>query len=204
MSLLLTFDRGCEVSVIRRLGRGSDELTIVVAAEYPTWKFYPSRSEPPAWVTDVVAAFAAVSAEIDSQANHGVTSDAALAFLRPGLMSLGFEIESGKTKAGKITRPVLFGEMGRPDVAYDGFHPDHGIVLEVEAGRGAANNADYRDLVRTSLIVDAEYLVLAMMLQYQAGTGIWRSYERTRGQIDAIYESERLRLPFKGVLLVGY
>jgi hypothetical protein len=31
-----------------------------------------------------------------------------------------------------------------------------------------------------------------------------RSYERTREQVDAIYESERLRLPFRGVLLIGY
>ncbi|MBS1870027.1 MAG: hypothetical protein JSS99_10210 [Actinobacteria bacterium] len=179
---------------------------VAVAAEYPAWKFYPSRSEPPAWVTDVVEVFAAVGAEIDSRTNHGVTSDAALALLRPGLVSLGFEIESGKTKAGRIKRPVLFGEMGRPRLAYeiDGFHPGHGIVLEVEAGRGAANNADYRDLIRTSLIVDAEYLVLAMMLQYRPGTAVMRSYERTREQIDAIYESERLRLPFRGVLLVGY
>jgi hypothetical protein len=177
-----------------------------VAAEYPIWKFYPSRSEPPAWVPGVVAAFAATGAEIDSRTNHGVTSDAALAVLRPGLVSLGFEVESGKTKAGRIKRPVLFGEMGRPHLAYeiDGFHSGHGIVLEVEAGRGAANNADYRDLVRTSLIVDADYLVLAMMLQYKAGTTVVRSYERTREQIDAIYESERLRLPFRGVLLIGY
>jgi hypothetical protein len=177
-----------------------------VAAEYPTWKFYPSRSEPPAWVADVVAAFAAVGAEIDSRANHGVTSDAALAAVRPGLVALGFDVESGKTRAGRIHRPVLFGEMGRPRVAYeiDGFHSGHGIVLEVEAGRGASNNAAYRDLVRTSLIVDADYLVLAMMLQYQAGTTVWRSYQRTREQIDAIYESERLRLPFRGVLLIGY
>jgi len=177
-----------------------------MTAEYPTWKFYPSRSEPPAWVPDVVTAFAVAGAQIDSRANHGVTSDAALAALRPGLVALGFEVESGKTRAGRIHRPVLFGEMGRPRLAYeiDGFHPEHGIVLEVEAGRGAANNADYRDLIRTSLIVDADYLVLAMMLQYKAGTTVMRSYERTREQIDAIYESERLRLPFRGVLLVGY
>jgi hypothetical protein len=31
-----------------------------------------------------------------------------------------------------------------------------------------------------------------------------RSYERTRDQIDAIYASERLKLPFTGILLVGY
>lgn len=177
-----------------------------MATGYPAWKFYPSRTAPERWVADVVAAFAAAAERIDSRTNHGVTSDTALAAVRPDLVALGFDVESGKTRAGRITRPVLFGEMGRPLVAYDidGFHPEHGIVLEVEAGRGAANNADYRDLVRASLIVDAEYLVLAMMLQYKSGTQIWRSYERTREQLDAIYESERLRLPFRGILLVGY
>ncbi len=31
-----------------------------------------------------------------------------------------------------------------------------------------------------------------------------RSYERTREQLDAIYASKHLRLPFRGVLVVGY
>jgi len=47
-------------------------------------------------------------------------------------------------------------------------------VLEIEAGRGAANSADYRDLVRASLLVDAEYLVLAMMLRYRMSIGAGR------------------------------
>lgn len=133
---------------------------------YPIWKFYPSAIEPPAWVAPVVGAFAAVRPQIDSRLNVGVSSDAALAALRPELVRQGFKIEGRKTKAGRIRRPVLFGEVGRPVVAYDvdGFHPEHGIVLEVEAGRGAANNADYRDLIRASLLVDARFLLLAMML----------------------------------------
>ncbi len=177
-----------------------------VANSYPSWKYYPSRSPAPEWVAKVVAAFGDAAPDIDSRANHGVTSDVALAKLRPALVALGFEIEAGKTASNKIRRPVLFGEGGRARVAYevDGFHPGLGIVLEVEAGRGAAGNADYRDLVRTSLIVDADYLILGMMLEYRTGKSIMRSYERTRDQIDAIYASERLRLPFKGVLLVGY
>jgi len=99
----------------------------------------------------VVRAFADAASEIDSRVNHGVTSDAALAVLRPALTKFGFEIEASKTASGKIRRPVLFGENGRPIVAYevDCFHPGLGIVLEVEAGRGAAGNADYRDLIRT-------------------------------------------------------
>jgi hypothetical protein len=170
------------------------------------WKFYPSRSPAPDWVDMVIEAFAGASTQIDSRKNHGVTSDVALAVLRPALVAMGFEIEAGKTAAAKIRRPVLFGEGGRPIVAYevDGFHEERRIVLEVEAGRGAAGNADYRDLVRTSLIVDADYLILGMMLEYVTGKTTMRSYERTRDQIDAIYASERLKLPFKGILLIGY
>ena len=173
---------------------------------YPMWKFYPPAIAPPDWVAPVVAAFAAVQSQIDSRHNAGVSSDAALAAVRPELVRQGFEIEEGKTKAGKIRRPVLFGEVGRPVVAYevDGFHSVHEIVLEVEAGRGAANNADYRDLIRASLMVDARFLVLAMMLHYGTGRTAIKSYDAARDRIDAIYASERLKLPLEGILLVGY
>jgi hypothetical protein len=52
--------------------------------------------------------------------------------------------------------------------------------------------------------VEAEYLLLGMMLEYRSGKTTMRSYERTREQLDAIYASERLKLPFQGILLVGY
>lgn len=146
---------------------------------YPVWKFYPEATEPPLWVSAVVAAFATVRPQLDSRSNSGVTSDAALALLRPSLVASGFDIEAGKSNASKIRRPVLFGEQGKPLVAYevDGFNAEHAIVLEIEAGRGAANNADYRDLIRASLMVDARYLVLAMMLHYGGGGATIRSYE---------------------------
>ncbi len=173
---------------------------------YPMWKFYPSATEPPAWVSSVVAAFASAREHLDSRLNSGVSSNAALAVIRPELVRQGFEIEAGKAKANTIRRPVLFGEVGRPVVAYevDGFHPQYGIVLEVEAGRGAANNADYRDLIRASLMVDARYLVLAMMLHYGGGGTAIKSYDQSRDRLDAIYASERLKLPLDGILLVGY
>ena len=103
------------------------------------WKFYPSRSPAPTWASGVINAFSAAAPQIDSRSNHGVTSDAALKRLRPALLKLGFEVEASKSKKDKILRPVLFGEMGRARVSYevDGFHPAHGVVLEVEAGRGA-------------------------------------------------------------------
>jgi len=53
---------------------------------------YPSRSPAPTWVGDVVRAFADAASAVDSRDNHGVTSDAALAVLRPALTKFGFEI----------------------------------------------------------------------------------------------------------------
>jgi len=44
------------------------------------------------WVGDVVRAFADAASAVDSRVNHGVTSDAALAVLRPALTKFGFEI----------------------------------------------------------------------------------------------------------------
>jgi hypothetical protein len=181
---------------------------VTVAAPYPRWKFYPTRLGAPDWARGVIDVFAQAQPHIDSRRHSGVTSDNALETLRPGLEADGFEVEHGKRHDQKLHRPVLFGEEGEIVVKYevDAYHRDHRVVVEVEAGRGAANNADYRDLVRASLMVDADFLVLAMMLSYRSGEAGQeiRSYTRTRDRIDAIYASERLMLQLKGILLVGY
>ncbi len=126
--------------------------------------------------------------------------------LGAGLAELGFAVETAKTKDAKIRRPVLFGENGTSRVAYeiDAFHDELGIAVEVEAGRGAHNNADYRDIVRTSLILDAKFLALLMPINYRYSSSATPAYRNTLGQLDAIYASDRLKLPFHGVLLVGY
>ncbi|MGC5022589.1 hypothetical protein [Micromonospora sp. DT47] len=90
----------------------------------------------------------------------------------------------------------------------DAFHDTEGIVVEVEAGRGARGNAVYRDIVRTSLILDARYLALLLPIAYRhqsSGREVTvAAFRDARDQFDAIYASQRLRLPFQGVLLVGY
>ncbi|WP_159079280.1 hypothetical protein [Plantactinospora sp. BC1] len=123
---------------------------------------------------------------------------------------MGFAVETAKTSAGKIRRPVLFGDNGRSEVSYDidAFHDKEGIVVEVEAGRGARGNAVYRDIVRTSLILDARYLALLLPIAYRHQSNGRQvsvaAFREARDQFDAIYASQRLRLPFEGVLLVGY
>jgi hypothetical protein len=76
-----------------------------VAAAYPIWKHYPSRTRPPAWVEQVVGVFALAEATVSS--------------LKVSLVRLGFEVEAGKKRAEKLRRPVLFGELGDETQAYE-------------------------------------------------------------------------------------
>lgn len=181
-----------------------------MADRYPEWSYFPQSVRPPTWVDDVVTLFATHQEQIDSGKVDGLTSDRVLAILRPGLLALGFVVEAGKTKADRIRRPVLFGERGSERVAYevDAVNDEHGILMEIEAGRGARGNAIYRDLVRSSLVVAAKFLVLGVMRQYRHKSGgrpvSVNSYRDARDLLDAIYASGRLQLPFEGILILGY
>jgi hypothetical protein len=147
---------------------------------------------------------------MDSTTVDGLTSDHALHALADRLEDLGYQVETGKKASQKIRRPVLFGEDGIERVSYeiDAFHDELGIAVEVEAGRGARGNAVYRDLIRTSLIVGAKYLVLGVMIEYRHMSGgrqiAVKSFEEARELLDAVFASGRLQLPFEGVLLFGY
>lgn len=158
------------------------------------------------WATEFVGVVSRHRSVISTvETKTGLKSDEVLKQLSGDLLALGYDVESGKSANQKITRPVLFGDNGIPSVSYDidAFHDGLGIAVEVEAGRAASNNADYRDILRTSLILDANNLSLLVPVTYRS-TQDWQVYERVRGQLDAIYASDRLRLPFDGVLLVGY
>ena len=173
---------------------------------FPRWSYFPRNAKAPSWVLEFVAVVADMEAVVSTDKRSGLKSDDVLAAIAPGLAGLGYSVESGKKKEQKISRPVLFGENGAARVSYeiDAFHDGLGIAVEVEAGRGAANNADYRDIVRTALILDARYLALVMPIDYRTGNQSIKAYGRTREQLDALYASDRLKLPFAGVLLVGY
>jgi hypothetical protein len=177
---------------------------------YPGWSYFPQRDPAPQWVEPFVDVVSSARPAIDSARSERLTSDKVLAELRPGLEKLGFHVESGKAASEKIRRPVLFGEQGIAQVTYevDAVHDELGILVEVEAGRGWMGNAVYRDLIRTSLIVDARYLALGVMNEYRYRSGGKvqrnRTYDDAKSLLQAIYASGRLQLPFAGVLLFGY
>ena len=178
---------------------------------YPSWRYFPSNSAPPVWVPPLISILRSAESTISTETGRtGLSSDDVLAVLAPGLIQQGFVVEDGKGRLGKVRRPVLFGENGLPTLTYevDAAHAEYGVVVEIEAGRGARGNAGYRDLVRTSLILDARFLVLAQPLAYRFKSGSREgteyAYLNTVHLLEAVYASQRLRLPFEGLLLIGY
>lgn len=178
---------------------------------WPRWSYFRHNTRPPDWAVQFVGAVATAQDDIDTTDPRPVSvSGRGSRALAAPLQGLGYEVETGKAAAQRIRRPVLFGGNGVSSLTYevDAVHDALGVVVEVEAGRGAQSNAGYRDLIRASLILDARYLALMMPIAYR-----WKSagkdfsaaaYADTRAVLDAVYASRRLPLPFDGVLLVGY
>jgi hypothetical protein len=175
---------------------------------YPAWAYFPRRSPAPDWVASFLAAVNAHRDDIDSATHDRLESDEVVAAVRDTLVGAGWLIEQGKKAEQKIHRPVLFGDNGsvRVKQEIDGWHPELKIVLEVESGRGWQGNAVYRDLVRASLITDADYLALGVRSRYTYGANntVQNDFERTRDLLDSVYASQRLGLPFVGLLLFGW
>jgi hypothetical protein len=187
--------------------------TICGMNPYPRWRFFPSFEQPPAWVEGLAGVFAANRALIDSMVVHErrMESNDVLRAIADDLEAeLGFAVEHGKHKLGRLPRPVFFGDEGTYLRTYeiDAFQQELGIALEVEAGRATMGNAIYRDLIQGSLMVDAQFLAIAVPMEYRykSGTRTARepSYAKTYSVIEAIYGSQRLLLPFRGLLLLGY
>lgn len=177
---------------------------------YPQWSHFPKNERPPIWVNPLLRVVAEQKPLIcTEESSTGLPGDAVLRALSPGLEDIGFTTELSKKRADKIIRPSLFGHNGEVTAFYelDAFNDEYGIAIEVEAGQSKANNNDYRDIVRTALLLDVRYLVMIVPLAYRSGQSVMRTdrcYERARGIVEAIYASSRLTLPFEGVVAIGY
>lgn len=172
--------------------------------------YFPRNQRITPLGSKVVSVFERVAEEINSSKNDhligkqykGATSDTVLARIRPGLESIGFRVEAGKRRNEKISVPVLFGRGGRPEQSFeaDAWHEVERFVLEVEAGRAVLNYQFLKDLFEACVMVDVDYLCIALRNVYQ-GT---RDFEVASRFLETLYASGRLHLPLKGLLLIGY
>lgn len=192
-----------------RLSIQGDELAQSQLCYFPSmamnqivWQYFPKHSPSSDFIRTLVERFESELSKISSHKNVGQSSDAVLAKMRPGLETMGFLVETGKTSDAKIKVPVLYGKNGRVEKAFDAdaYHPVEKVVLEVEAGRGVTNYQFLKDLFQACVMQDVEILAIAVRQDYRGSN----DFEKVCTFFETIYASNRLTLPLKGILVLGY
>lgn len=169
------------------------------------WAYFPRSDKPTALALGVVNAFQEIHASITSS-EHKLPSNTVLSNVGPLLAELGFSVETGKKSAEKIRVPVLYGNNGRVSKAFeaDAHHVDGKFVVEVEAGRGVLNNQFLKDLFQACMMDEVDYLAIAVRNLYEAAGISNPDFERVVAFFETMYASNRMRLPLKGILILGY
>lgn len=152
-------------------------------------------------IKPIVECFISVEDQITSTKNN-LKSNEVLAVMRPYLVKVGLQVEAGKKSGEKIQVPVLFGLDNRIDKYFyaDAISADGKVVLEVEAGRATENYQFLKDIFQASMMHGVEYLVLAVRNTYRRHD----DFEQVYIFLETLYISNRLTLPLKGILLIGY
>lgn len=165
------------------------------------YQFFPRSQGIVGDIRRVIESFKDVEAEIDS-ASKELNSNAVLAKVRPFLEKNGYTVETGKGKNDKIDVPVLFGKNNNVDKSFfaDALSNDGRIVIEVEAGRATENNQFLKDIFEAPMMFDVEYLVLAVRNVYRTHA----DFDIVHTFLETMYISNRIKLPLKGILLIGY
>lgn len=166
-----------------------------------TFQFFPRSHGITLKIKAVIDCFVAVSKDIDSKNNNLVSNDV-LHIVGPFLEKVGFKVETGKQKEDKIDVPVLFGVNNNIDKSFyaDALSADGKIVIEVEAGRATDNNQYLKDIFEASMMFEVEYLILAVRNVYRGHSDFDKVYKT----LETMYISNRIQLPLKGILLIGY
>ena len=173
-----------------------------MSKNFINWQYFPKHSQAPTGLLKVVDCFKEMAEKIQSKGNVGQTSNEVLAKLRPGLQSIGFQVETGKTAEQKIKVPVLFGANGKVEKAFeaDGYNSTEKIVIEVEAGRGVVNYQFLKDLFQACVMQEVDYAVIAVRNDYRGSD----DFSKVVSFLETLYASQRLKLPLTGILIIGY
>jgi len=165
------------------------------------WQFFPKYRVLPEHLIDVLKAFETHERSVDSF-HFSYKSNEVLNILSVELEKLNYRVEKSKKDSDKIQVPVLFGRNGKLEKYFeaDAFNLSTKTVIEIEAGRAVANNQFLKDLFQASVMNDVDYLVISVRNIYKNN----KDFEKVLSFLEALYSSERLKLPLKGVLLIGY
>lgn len=164
------------------------------------FQLFPRNKKISIELQSVVKCFSQIDKELEKK--DSLDSNGVLGLVRPYLEQNGYKVEKGKKKNDKIEIPVLFGENNSIEKQFeaDALSQDNTIVVEVEAGRGVTNYQFLKDIFEACMMLDVEFLVLAIKNTYKNS----KDYEKVKIFLETLYSSNRLNLPLKGILLIGY
>jgi hypothetical protein len=165
------------------------------------YQFFPRSQGMINEITEIVKCFENIYHEINS-AKYNLSSNEVLEKLYKPLTEIGFKVEKGKKSSDKIRIPVLFGLDNNIDKEFnaDALSNDGKIVVEIEAGRAVDNNQFLKDIFRACMMFGVEYLVIAVRKEYRGR----KDFDIIFTFLETLYISNRLHLPLKGILLIGY
>ena len=171
------------------------------------YQFFPRSQGVTREIQKVIDCFKTIEKTLED-GKHRVSNDV-LALLRPHLEASGFDVEKGRGRDEKIDVPVLFGENNVIDKSFyaDAINKERNIVIEIEAGRAVRNNQFLKDIFQACMMFEVEYLVIAVLNEYHINTGngvVSHDYAEVKTFLETLYISNRLKLPLKGILLIGY
>ncbi len=86
----------------------------------------------------------------------------------------------------------------------DTYHNETKTIIEIEAGRGVANNQFLKDLFEACVIPDIDVLVIAVLNEYHVGDVTNKDFETVVKFFETLYVSDRMNLPLKSILVIGY
>lgn len=165
------------------------------------FQFFPRSIPATHKLLQITQIFQNYASQIDSE-KYNFSSNEVLHIVAEGLENIDFKVEKSKSAEDKIPVPVLFGLNNQPSKSFlaDAIHVPCKIVIEVEAGRAVVNNQFLKDIFQASMMIDIEYLVLAVRNTYRGSD----DFQKVYNFIDTLYTSQRIILPLKGILIIGY
>jgi len=183
------------------------------------WYFYPLTTEIPEFLAKTVRVFEDNFNKIDSYTQlekfdqghkKQMDSNDVLKILEPDLEAIGYKVERSKKNEDKIRVTVKYGSKGVEDLSFeaDAYSKEQKVVVEVEAGRAWSNNQFLKDIFEASMMIDTDYLVLAVKNIYRRSANNPKSnfedFSQINKFIETIYLTGNIQLRLKGILLIGY
>lgn len=165
------------------------------------YQYFPKSCSVPDELRGLILLFQNKEYQITS-AKYQLPSNDVLHILSDDIAALGYQVETGKKAVDKIKVPVLFGRNGSLEKYFeaDCYNQEAKVVIEIEAGRAVTNYQFLKDIFQASVMHDVDYLTIAVRNLYRKQ----KDFEIVTNFLDTLYASNRLELPLKGILEIGY